>query len=464
MVAVEGMMVRARLLGAVAVAALAAATSGGWPAAASGPSQPAGGWGTARQVPVPQNQLGSVACVRSGFCMVVAGPDVMVARDGIWGRPQSLDLSALGTFRYPALDVVACPSARNCVVAGHYTAGEAGVEPEPFAVIQSHGKWGPAQPLGILSDEGSTNPVAKPIALACSSAGNCAVSVEQSNDNYESDGTLLASVQNGGKWHELHPQSRPAAGANGTSQAGPQPAVPELACTAKYCIGPEEYTPGDVTIERGGTWTVRAIPGLARGGFPMLASCAPGGICTIAGHETGLPGDPLFSISERHGSWGNVLTVPGPGPHGGTFNPTALSCPAAGYCTLGGFSRVPFIAEQRNGTWSRPHALPGMAAIDAPHQANLSTLYCTAPAECAIGGLGAMTPGNVSSQGYLDTETHGRWGKALIVPGITTLETGGGSSQIYTVACWAPGHCIAGGSYWSFAAPVTQYPFLTTQG
>jgi hypothetical protein len=450
--AVTGMRIRSWLVGASAVAVLAAAVSGGSPAVASGPGRLAGTWGLARQVPVPQNQLGSVTCARGGYCVAVAGPDVLIARDGVWARPHPLDLSALGSYQYPALDVVACPSARNCVAAGHYTPVKPGtsLEPEPFVVSQIHGQWGPAQPLAVLSDDPSTDPVTKPVSLACSSPGNCAISVIQSNTNYEFDGSFVAAERNG-TWEP----------------ARYGPVAPQLACTPGYCIGPLLYAPNSAIIERGGTWTIHTIPGLAPSGEPLLVSCAPDRTCTIAGHEPTLPENPIFSISDRNGTWGKARIIPVTHPRFG-YNPTALSCPAAGDCTLGGFTvdpagGGPFTAAQRNGAWARPHTIPGITALDKPPYANVAVLYCPALGQCAAGGYGAVPPGDVISQGYLATETNGRWGKAVIVPGISTLEQGGqGPSQLYTIACWAPAHCIGGGYYYS-RNPFTQYPFVITE-
>jgi hypothetical protein len=289
--------------------------------------------------------------------------------------------------------------------------------------------------------------VTRPVALACSSTGNCAISVRQSGSGNEFDGSYLAAER------------------NGTWKVGMGSVPSGLACSPGYCIAPLIYAPNSVSIERGGTWTVRKIPGLAPGGLPLLVSCAPGGTCTIAGFETGLRGDPLFSITDRNGTWGKPQIIRIINTRFG-YNPTALSCPAAGNCLLGGFTgtNVPVTETQHNGIWAQPQTIPGMAAINAGHQANVSALYCTAPGQCVAGGLGAVPPGDALSQGWLATEANGRWGKAFVVPGISTLEKPGqGPSELYAFACWDTAQCVAGGYYYTHDPFTTQYPFVITE-
>jgi len=241
--------------------------------------------------------------------------------------------------------------------------------------------------------------------------------------------------------------------------------VHALSCASRYCVGTFEFPHRSVMIDRGGQWTRRRIPGLRPGAYPVQASCLPGGTCTIAGYT--LAGNPDFSVADSNGTWGKVRTIPGTRSTSIGYNTTALSCPAAGTCTIGGFAEgaggaVPFTATQHNGTWTRPQRLPGMAALNPAKQASLAALSCTAPGQCAAGGT--LSQSIASHDAWLATETGGHWGQAFLVPGITDLEQPGGNSYLTVVTCWAPAHCIAGGRYLNpHIRPIGFRPFITAE-
>ena len=437
-----------RLLGAAAVTGLVlAALPGGGPAGASDPGRPAGNWSKAWTPATGAGAVGSVACAPGGYCVVVAGSqDVLIARDGVWGQPQPLDLSALGNITSASLDVAACPSAGNCLVAGHYLPTGPSGEAEPFAVTEHHGRWGQLRLLPVLgSADPNAFPVTAPAAVACSAAGNCVVAVWQTTDDGGFDGGYVIAERNGA-W------GKPV-----------NALVHALACARRYCIGTFEFAHRSVMIDRGGTLTRRAIPGLRAGAYPVQASCLPGGSCTVAGYT--LNGQPDFSVTARNGTWAKVRTIPGTRSTSVGYVTTALSCPAPGTCTIGGFANgkggaYPFTAAQHNGTWTRPRRIPGMAALHAAGSATLSALSCTAAGQCAAGGT--LSTSIISDHAYLATQTGGRWATAFLVPGITDLEQPGGNAFLNVVTCWAAAHCIAGG-YYDHINSTGTHPFLTTQ-
>ena len=65
---------------------------------------------------------------------------------------------------------------------------------------------------------------------------------------------------------------------------------------------------------------------------------------------------------------------------------------------------------------------------------------------CAAGGN--FTYGNDpnNSQGFVAAERNGRWGKAIPVPGLPALNTGG-DAGVNSVSCTRAGNCAAGGAY-----------------
>jgi hypothetical protein len=439
-------MVRVRmggwLLGTAAMAGLVLAAHGVWPAAASAPGRSAGTWSTAWTPALPGT--GPVACAPGGYCVTVGGPDVLIARNGVWGQPQPLDLSALGSLASASLDVVACPSAANCLVAGHYAPATPGAEPEPFAVNEHDGRWGQARPIGVLGAEPGTGAVTAPVALACSSAGNCAVAVQQDLTFVEGPTEGFVIAQRNGAW------GRPDYDL---------PPVHAFACTSHDCVGVLHHR---VIIDRGGLWTEAKIPGLRPGDYPVQVACAPDQTCTIAGYN--LTGGPDFSVSEKNGIWNKVRNVPGTQSAKAGYNITELSCSAPGGCTIGGFieaqdGAAPFIVTQRHGTWSRPRSIPGMAAINPGKQATVSELSCFAPGQCAAGG--SFTEAFLR-HAFLAADAGGHWGQAFLVPGITTLEQKNGNSHLTAIACWAAAHCIAVGSYYTIQS-LSDHPFITVE-
>jgi hypothetical protein len=98
--------------------------------------------------------------------------------------------------------------------------------------------------------------------------------------------------------------------------------------------------------------------------------CSTAGNCTAVGDYTlNITNftELAYVVSEKNGTWGNAVTLPGAkalSKHG-ELGPQALACGAPGDCAVGGLYFVdngleaPFVATQRNGTWSKAERLPG---------------------------------------------------------------------------------------------------------
>jgi hypothetical protein len=64
-------------------------------------------------------------------------------------------------------------------------------------------------------------------------------------------------------------------------------------------------------------------------------------------------------------------------------------------------------------------------------------------------GLLTQAPRRVAAdligvQGFVVSETNGRWGRAIALPGLEALNTGG-NAGVLSVSCASPGNCAAGG-------------------
>lgn len=155
-------------------------------------------------------------------------------------------------------------------------------------------------------------------------------------------------------------------------------------------------------------------------------------------------------------SWGTAIEVPGSQSLnvGNSAGVTAISCPAAGSCTAGGFYNDgqggsglhPFVVDEKNGSWGTAIEVPGEAALNGDRDGAMTTLSCPAGGWCAGGGYVTNNTGNTHA--FLANETKGVWGNAREVPGLTALD-GGSLSQTNSISCSSEGNCVAGGFYYA---------------
>src|ERR1700757_1518394 len=94
--------------------------------------------------------------------------------------------------------------------------------------------------------------------------------------------------------------------------------------------GPAVGGPGSGTLNAGGFALVNSV------------SCASAGNCAAGGQYSGRKNGPVrfqgFVVSERNGSWGKAIEVPGSGTlnKGGSAELLSVSCGSAGTCAAGG--------------------------------------------------------------------------------------------------------------------------------
>src|SRR5262249_56380823 len=128
-------------------------------------------------------------------------------------------------------------------------------------------------------------------------------------------------------------------------------------------------------------------------------------------------------------SWRHAIEVPGRGMlnAGGEAGVRSVSCGSAGNCAAGGFytgsvSGQAFVVSERNGRWGKAARLPGLAALNAGGDAQVSGVSCPSAGNCAAGGFYADA--KVHLQGVVALERSGRWGRAVGVPGSAGREAG----------------------------------------
>ena len=150
------------------------------------------------------------------------------------------------------------------------------------------------------------------------------------------------------------------------------------------------------------------------------------------------------------GSWGKAVEVPGLGAlnTGGNAVVVSVSCASAGSCAAGGYyadrhrGQQGFVAVERNGRWGKAIEVPGLAALNTGGYAEVVSVSCGSAGSCAAGGY--YTDRHRSQQGFVAVERNGRWGKAIEVPGLAALNTGG-PAGVTSVSCASAGNCAAGG-------------------
>jgi hypothetical protein len=209
----------------------------------------------------------------------------------------------------------------------------------------------------------------------------------------------------------------------------------------------------------GSTWgTAIEVPGTAalnkEGGAQIVSvSCATAGNCSAGGFYAAPARfqQQAFVVGETGGKWGTAIEVPGTAAlnkdnEAETFS---VSCATAGNCSAGGqyddaAGRLQaFVASETGGKWGTAIEVPGTAALNSGG-AQINSVSCRSAGNCSAGGSYEDASGH--DQAFVVGETGGTWGNAIEVPGTAALNTGG-SAGVTSVSCASAGNCSAGGSY-----------------
>ena len=329
---------------------------------------------------------------------------------------------------------------------------DGGQAARPGAVAGSWGRAIEVPGLGILNAGG----FADAAVLSCASAGNCAAGGYYSDGNGLAHGFVVS--QRNGRWHRAVEVPRP-----GELNKGGFGEVDSLSCaSAGNCAAAGRYpgrhdtAQGFVVSERNGVWgraiKVPGLGALSKGAVADLASvsCTSGGYCTASGtydDQHSLP--QIFVVSERNGVWGRAVEVPGLGALSttGEAELTDLSCASAGNCATGGYYAIGrdhelgFVVSETNGRWGRAIEVPGLGpllgTLSTGRSAQVQSVSCGSAGNCAAGGF-------YGGHGFVVSEDNGAWGRAIEVPGLSAL---GGNASAGPVSCASAGNCVAGGFY-----------------
>ena len=324
---------------------------------------------------------------------------VRVLPDGTWGVAKELPgLAALNKGGDGVISSVSCASPGNCDAGGIYRDGAG--RTQAFVASQTNGTWGKAIQVpgtGALNVGGD----AEIIALSCASPGNCSAGGEYSDhrDFFQA----FVVTQTNGTW------------------------------------GKAIQIPGSAALNLGDNAEVTAL------------SCASAGNCSAAGHYGDSHGRHVFVVNQTNGTWGNAIQIPGTHLSRVEFAEVAsVSCPAVGDCGAGGFftdradMAQPFVASERNGTWGKAIEVPGIKALNVGGNGGITGLSCGAVGDCSAGGT--YQDGSGHAQAFVVSERNGSWGKAIEVPGTASLNRGK-RAAVDSLSCASPGNCSASGVY-----------------
>jgi hypothetical protein len=432
---------------------------------------PDGTWGTAKELPglAALNKGGdgvanSVSCSSPGNCGAAglyadraSQVQAFVANQtsGTWGKAIEIPgIEALNVAGNADFTVLSCASPGNCSAGGQYATRSGGFT-QAFVVTETNGTWGKViQVPGIKAL--STVDNGEVTALSCASPGNCSAA-----GHYSGGHGRQAFVVNqvNGTWGKAIQIRGTLINKIGFAE------VASVSCRAPgECTAGGDLTDGGfgqpfVVSERNGTWgKAIEVPGIkalnigGEGGISDL-SCGAVGECSAGGdYEDSHGFFQPFVVSERNGTWGKAIEIPGIAvlnhQHSAVDN---LSCASPGNCSASGvytqgrtLNLEPFVVTERNDTWGKAIEIPSIEALNKDGEAHVLSVSCGAAGDCSVGG--DYLDAHLRQQAFVVSQAHGTWGKAIEVPGTAALNRSG-EAGINSLSCAAPGRCSAGGFY-----------------
>ena len=344
------------------------------------------------------------------------------------------------------VESISCGAAGDCAAVGYYTEHDGNFQ--AFVVGETNGRWGRANKVPGVGDLGS---------VSCVAGGTCTAGGQGALDGYAADQAVVVRETNGRWGNAIEVPGMPALNTDNGAN------VLSISCTAAGdCVAGGFYTDASlgeqafVASEANGSWSnAIEVPGTATlntGGLAEVdsISCAAPGECAAGGSyelENVNLGFRTFVVNETNGSWGKAITLRRTADGAEPDAMGSISCPAAGECTAAGgiAGWAPgFVVKETNDRWGHPIEVPGLAALNAGGAAEVDSISCAAVRDCAAGGTYTDGRGAGRQQVFVASETHGRWGKAIEVPGTARLNSQYSAATI-SISCPAAGDCAAGG-------------------
>jgi hypothetical protein len=106
------------------------------------------------------------------------------------------------------------------------------------------------------------------------------------------------------------------------------------------------------------------------------------------------------------------------------------------------FNNEGFVAVEQHGRWGKAINVPGLVALNTGGGAEVDSVSCVSAGNCAADGT-YIALGH--SQGFVADERNGAWRRAIEIPGLAALNKG--DAYVDSVSCGSEGNCAAGGTY-----------------
>lgn len=351
---------------------------------------------------------------------------------------------------------IACTSDGNCAAGGAYL--DASGAQQAFVDSEVNGVWSSAQEVAASLNVAG---LASIYAVSCPSVGNCTAAGGFTDALGRAHAFAVAELN--GEWGDS------VTIADGTALAkGDVVTIQKLSCSSVgNCNGVGAIASDANQTEQpmafkevNGVWgTPIVLPGLTTLnptgiGIISALSCPSASSCSVGGAVINLSNFQItgFLDEEVNGVWGTVFLPSGlDAPAQGNISTVdSVSCYASGDCTAGGtFTQDNVVGEayfvtEVNGVWGSVQDLPGVDELNQNENANLSGLSCTSDGDCSA--TGSYDDGSEQVQAFVDTETNGIWQNAVPLPGVNPLNGDIGSLPV-SISCSSPGNCTSGGDY-----------------
>ena len=353
-----------------------------------------------------------------------------------------------GTAAPVAADVtsVSCASARNCAAGGYYVDRHG--HHQPLVAIERAGRWQRATGvpgMGVLNTGGNGSVT----SVSCASPGNCTANGTYTSTARNKSGMFVVS-EVAGKWRRAlgMPGENPDDLSNDTISC-PSPGNCATGGSFHINAGGGRFQ-AFVVDETNGRWGTRLrLSGAGlRGAFYAQVnsmSCSSAGNCTASGDASLSSMDELFAVNEVAGHWQQAVAIPLASSVTNVADIASMACASPGNCAAAGSyeytvgdvtNEQPFVVSETGGHWNQAQNVPGLTRPPKGGLGQAESVACAAPDTCTVGGV---TP---HGHAFVVSETGGTWGQAVIISGAAL---GTKILLITSVSCTSPGDCAAGG-------------------
>lgn len=425
------------------------------------PAWPGGrpGWSRLRRVAgLGTATLAAMAMV-SGFTSVASAAGRAPAARVAWSRAAGIRLPAnAGADPDASLYGAACTSGGACLAGGAYQ--DSSANDQSMVVAEAHGRWGRARELRLPPDA-TAQPYSEVNSVACTSARSCVAVGYYQFSTLEDHGFI--ATESGGRWARARAPRLPrnadtslGSGLQGVACTGPGSCV----AIGTYTDQARHFQPMAVT-EVHGRWrraTELTMPANAAANpatFLIGLACPRRGYCVATGsYNVSSGADEGLGLTESRGRWRRGAEIKAPSnANGQDANVDSVSCATAGACeAIGHYEIRPgqygaIAVTESNGSWGRSRLIadlpPGAAKGSSPA---VDAIACSTGAPCvAVGGYG---PAGANFLAMAVTRSRGTRRDATRIRLPAHAGTGAlGKAFLYSVACWAAGHCFAVGYY-----------------